>query len=110
MGINCKLCGQPASVTALQIADSFTAGLAGQANNLVGLGNTLANSSMSYTLYNGGIDMYYIPTQDACPSPNVSYVFNRCDLNCYSEGASSCHMTPAYRVHPVRFNVKTYCY
>jgi hypothetical protein len=110
VGINCKLCGQPAVVTALQFADAFTAGLAGTSNNLVGVANTLANSSMSYTLYNGGIDMYYISTKDACPSPNISYVFNRCDLNCYSGGVSSCHMTPAYRVHPVRFNVKTYCY
>lgn len=46
-----------------------------------------------------------------CFQPNVSYVFSRCDLNCYMAGTlSSCKLEPSTKLKKVNISVETYCY
>lgn len=45
-----------------------------------------------------------------CGQPNISWVFNRCDLNCYVSGPSNCKMAPSVKIRKVKYSVATYCY
>lgn len=100
-GIHCRLCGKPLSETfhAIHVIADYAFGI-----------DTLLKENHAEVVPGSGGTLYSMEDSVHCPQPNVSYVFNRCDLNCYVGGSlSSCHMTAEYQTEKVKFNVTTYC-